>query len=154
MSAGALAGRNLHIQIRRLCVYFSYPGRVGELLAQCCERFGGMLHIDSRMMMQFVEEQTACIGDKTWEQLLPGVFGGSWQAVRVLGGFLTGAFVTGIAAILLAGDYDKLREMGQRWSFYENLSEALRGISRACGRHHTHWQVLLAWKSSVLSSVR
>ncbi len=93
-SAGALAGRNLHIQIRRLCVYFSYPGRVGELLARCCERFGGMLHIDSRMMMQFVEEQTACIGDKTWEQLLPGVFGGSWQAVRVLGGFLTGAFVT------------------------------------------------------------
>lgn len=135
MSAGALAGRNLHIQIRRLCVYFSYPGRVGELLAQCCERFGGMLHIDSRMMMQFVEEQTACIGDKTWEQLLPGVFGGSWQAVRVLGGFLTGAFVTGIAAILLAGDYDKLREMGQRWSFYENVSEALRGISRAIGRY-------------------
>lgn len=135
VSAGALAGRNLHIQIRRLCVYFSYPGRVGELLAQCCERFGGMLHIDSRMMMQFVEEQTACIGDKTWEQLLPGVFGGSWQAVRVLGGFLTGAFVTGIAAILLAGDYDKLREMGQRWSFYENLSEALRGISRAIGRY-------------------
>ena len=135
VSAGALAGRNLHIQIRRLCVYFSYPGRVGKLLAQCCERFGGMLHIDSRMMMQFVEEQTACIGDKTWEQLLPGVFGGSWQAVRVLGGFLTGAFVTGIAAILLAGDYDKLREMGQRWSVYENVSEALRGISRAIGRY-------------------
>lgn len=85
--------------------------------------------------MQFVEEQTACIGDKTWEQLLPGVFGGSWQAVRVLGGFLTGAFVTGIAAILLAGDYDKLREMGQRWSFYENVFEALRGISRAIGRY-------------------
>jgi len=43
--------------------------------------------------------------------------------------------VTGIAAILLAGDYDKLREMGQRWSFYENVSEALRGISRAIGRY-------------------
>lgn len=135
VAIGALAGRNLHIQLQRLCVYFSYPGRAGELLSQCCERFGGMLHIDSGVMMRYVEEQTTRFGDKTWEQLLPGVFGGSWQVARGLGGFLTGVFVTGIAAILLAGDYEKIQKMGQRWSFYEKASEALRGISHSVGRY-------------------
>ena len=43
--------------------------------------------------------------------------------------------MTGIAAILLSADYEKIREIGQRWSFYEKLSVSLRGISRAVGRY-------------------
>lgn len=47
-------------------------------------------------MRAFVEEQVACLGIQTWEQILPGVFGSSWQAARGLGSFLAGLFVTGM----------------------------------------------------------
>ena len=134
-AVGILVGRNLHIQVQRLCVYWSYPGRAEELLGRCCDEVSGMLRMDNGAVRAFVEEQAARLGIQTWEQILPGVFGSSWQAARGLSSFLAGLFVTGIATILLAADYEKIREMGQRWSFYEKVSMSLRGISRAVGRY-------------------
>lgn len=134
LAALALAGKNLRIQLQRLCVYFSYPGQMGRLLAACCEELERMLHLDSGSVLRLAKEQAARLEDKTWE-LLPGVFGSSWQMFRGFGGFLAGVFVTGIAAVLLAGDYERIQEMGKRLSFYERTVAALKGISDGIGHY-------------------
>lgn len=133
--AGILAGKNLQIQIRRLCIYWSYPDRAGQMFMGCCERMGEILQVDGKKIQEFVEARMAHIENPSWERLLPDIFDGSRQAVVGMGSFLTGVFVTGIATVLLAADYEKIREMGQRWSFYEKTAEVLRGISGAIGRY-------------------
>ena len=63
LAALALAGKNLRIQLQRLCVYFSYPGQMGRLLTECCEELEGMLHLDSGSVLRFAKEQAARLED-------------------------------------------------------------------------------------------
>lgn len=121
-------GRELGSLILRFCTGSQYLGQVENFLYDCCDSVGDMLHIESSGLRIFVTEQLNIFLDHAQQKVLPGAMGGSWQFLKSTGSWVAALIVTGISVLLLAADFEKLKEMGRKWPVYESVVETVKGI--------------------------
>lgn len=106
-----------------------------QLLYKGCQRAGEWLHLETDGVQVFVAKQMNVFLDGAREKILPGALDGSWQILKGAGSFFAGLLVMGVAAILLAADYEKIRKMGKRFPLYEKAMGTLRGILSSVGMY-------------------
>lgn len=127
--AGQRAGGSLLDFLRG----FRYQGQVEQFVYDCCDRVSGLLHMESEDLRIFVTEQMNVFQDKAQQNILPGAMDGSWQVVKRAGGVLAGVLVAGIATLLLAADFEKIKEIGRGSRLYGKTVGAVRGILQSVG---------------------
>jgi len=135
LAAGGLywAGRTAGARILDFFSGVWYSGQGEAFLYECCDSLGELLRIETEDLRIFVTEQILVFQDQAQQQILPGAVGGSWQAMKKVGTVGAAVLVTGISVLLLASDYDRIRELGRKSPFYERSAEIFRGILRSVG---------------------
>lgn len=112
---------------------FSYQGQVERFLYECCDNVGELLQIESEDLRIFVTEQLNVFQDQAQQNILPGAVGSSWQVVKRVGACIAAILVMGISTLLLAADFEKIREMGKKSPFYSKTVQTLRSILHSVG---------------------
>lgn len=126
---GKAAGNLAQWLVERL----GHPGQAEKFLYECCDGIGELMHLDSEDVRVFVTEQLNVFRDHARQNILPGAFGGSWEILKNAGSWGAAILVTGVAVLLMASDFERIREMGKRWPLYEQTVSVIRGILRSVG---------------------
>lgn len=134
LAAGcAWLGGKIGELIRWLAERFENPGEGRRLLYECCDGISELMHLDSGEVRVFVTEQLNVFRDHARQNILPGAFGSSWTFLKSAGSWGAALLVTGVALLLTASDFEKIRDMGRKWPLYEHLVSVIRGILRSVG---------------------
>lgn len=128
-----IAGKELGALALRLCTGTQYRGQLESFLYDCCDSVGDLLHMESAGLRVFVTDQMNIFMDRAQQNILPGAMGGSWQFLKGAGSWIAAVLVSGVSMLLLAADFEKIKEMGRRWPFYEKAVETVKGILRSVG---------------------
>ncbi len=128
-----IAGKELGALALRLCTGTEYRGQLENFLYDCCDSVGDLLHMEASGLRVFVTDQLNVFRDHAQQNILPGAMGGSWQFLKGTGSWIASVLVSGISMLLLAADFEKLKEMGRRWPVYEKAAETVKGILRSVG---------------------
>ena len=112
---------------------FTKPGTAENILYECCDGLSELMHLESEDVRVFVTEQLNVFRDHARQNILPGAFGGSWEFLKGAGAWGAALLVTGVALLLIAADFEKIREMGRKWPLYEAVSSVIWGILRSVG---------------------
>ncbi|MCI8598355.1 MAG: AI-2E family transporter [Lachnospiraceae bacterium] len=128
-----ILGKELGSLLLRFCTGTQYLGQAERFLYDCCDSVGEMLHIESSGLRIFVTEQINIFLDHAQQKVLPGAMGGSWQFLKNTGSWVAAVFVTGISVLLLAADFEKLKDMGKKWPVYESTVHTIKGILHSVG---------------------
>ena len=127
------AGRYAGEAVQKLGEMLMHPGEAERLLYECCDGVCSLLRLDTEKVHFFVTEQMGQLRASAGQKLLPGAFGGSWKLVRYAGSFGAGLLVTVISVVLMAADFEKIREKAREWSFYDAAASVIRGILHSVG---------------------
>lgn len=127
------AGRYAGEAVQKLGEMLMHPGEAERLLYECCDGVCSLLQLDTEKVHFFVTEQMGQLRASAGQKLLPGAFGGSWKLVRHAGSFGAGLLVTVISVVLMAADFEKIREKAREWSFYDAAASVIRGILHSVG---------------------
>lgn len=131
--AGGWLGKSLGGFVKELWENLSRPGQAERFLYECCDGISELFHLEASRVRVFVAEQLNIFQDQAKQNILPGAFGSSWQAVKGLGSWGAAVLVTGISVLLMAADFEKIKEMGKNWPLYERLASVIRGILKSVG---------------------
>lgn len=130
---GIWLGKSIGELARRLAEMFTKPGTTENILYECCDGLSELMHLESEDVRVFVTEQLNVFRDHARQNILPGAFGGSWEFLKGAGAWGAALLVTGVALLLIAADFEKIRVMGRKWPLYEAVSSVIRGILRSVG---------------------
>lgn len=83
----------------------------------------------------FAAEEMQIFLDGAGEKLFPEAAAETWKLVKGAGSFLAGGLMTGIAVLLLAADYEELRELGSHFPFYEKTAATVKGVLGSIGTY-------------------
>ena len=119
--------------IQWLAERFENRGEARQLLYDCCDGISELMHLDAGEVRIFVTEQLNVFRDHARQNILPGAFGSSWTFLKSAGSWGAALLVTGVALLLMASDFEKIRDMGKKWPLYEHLVSVIRGILRSAG---------------------
>ena len=135
LAAGGLylAGRKAGGSLLDFFQGLSYQGQVESLVYDCCDSVGELLQIETEELRIFVTEQMNVFQDQAQQTILPGAVDSSWQVVKRAGGVVTAVLITGISMLLLAADFEKIREMGKKSPLYGRAAKTLQGILHSVG---------------------
>ena len=115
---GIWLGKSIGELARRLAEMFTKPGTAENILYECCDGLSELMHLESEDVRVFVTEQLNVFRDHARQNILPGAFGGSWEFLKGAGAWGAALLVTGVALLLIAADFEKIREMGRKWPLY------------------------------------
>lgn len=132
---GCRLGKSLGGLLLRLCRTGEYQGRVENFLYDCCDSVGELLHVEASGLRVFVADQLNIFMDEARQNILPGAFDGSWQFFKGAGAFGAAILVSAIAMLLLAADFEKIKETAGKWPLYEKAAETVKGILRSLGAY-------------------
>ncbi len=138
----ALTAGGLYLAGRKaggsLANFFSGKNRVSEaeqLLEECCDSIGELLQVEPEEVQVFVTEQINVFRDQAVQNIWPGAFDGSLQVVKGTTSVLAGILVTGISLLLLAGEFEKIKEAGQSNSLYTKSIQIVKRILHSVGSY-------------------
>ena len=132
-AGGFWLGKGLGGLFRWAAERLSSPGEAKRLLDECCESIGGLMQLETEDVRVFVTDQLNVFRDHARQNILPGAFGGSWEFLKGAGSWAAALLVTGVAVLLTAADFEKIRAVGRSWPAYERLASVIRGILRSVG---------------------
>ena len=128
-----LVGRKAGGSLWNLCRGLDFQEKMESLLYDCCDGVGEMLHLESERLRVFVTEQLRIIQAQTQQKLLPEALGGSWQAVKKVGSLAAAFLVAVVSMLLLASDYERIRETARSWPYYRQIARTFHGILHSAG---------------------
>lgn len=132
-AGGVWLGKSIGELARRLAERFGHPGAAENFLYECCDGISELMHLETEDVRVFVTEQLNVFRDHARQNILPGAFGGSWEILKGVGSWGAALLVTGVALLLMAADFEKIRAMGKQWPLYEHIASVIRGILRSVG---------------------
>lgn len=132
-AGGAWLGKDAAALIRQTVLSLSYPGEAERILYECCDGISELMQLEAEDVRVFVTEQLNVFRDHASQNILPGAFGGSWEILKGAGSWTAGILVTGVAILLTAADFEKIRQIGRRQPYYEQAVSVIRGILRSAG---------------------
>lgn len=127
------AGRYAGETVQKWGKTLMHPGQAERLIYECCDGVCSILRLDTDEVHLFVTEQLGQLRASAGQKILPGAFGGSWKLVRHAGSFGAALFVTAVSVILMAADFEKIKETARKWRFYDTAVSVIRGILRSVG---------------------
>ncbi len=132
-AGGVWLGKSLGALFRWAAERFSSPGEAERLLYECCDSISSLMQLEAEDVRVFVTDQLNVFRDHAQQNILPGAFGGSWEFLKGAGSWAAAFLVTGVAVLLMAADFEKIRAMGRRWPVYGHMVSVIRGILRSVG---------------------
>lgn len=108
-------------------------GQMEQILYDCCDSVSELFHMEASGVRIFVTEQLNVFRDQARQNILPGAFGGSWQFLKGAGSWTAALLVTGISVLLLAADFEEIKETGKKYPLYEKAKASIRGMLHAVG---------------------
>jgi len=130
---GCRLGKELGRLALRLFQGAEYKGQMERFLYDCCDSVGELLHVEASGLRVFVTEQLNVFLDEARQTVLPGAFDGSWQLFKGAGAVGAGVVVSVIAMLLLASDFEKIKETARQWPVYERAAGTIKGILGSVG---------------------
>ena len=132
-SGGAWLGRNAAGFMQQALRELSSPGEAERILYECCDGISEIMHLEAEDVRIFVTDKLNVFRDHASQNILPGAFGSSWEILKKAGSWAAGILVTGVAILLTASDFEKIRLAGRKQPFYGHAVSVLRGILRSAG---------------------
>lgn len=109
------------------------PEQVESLVEECCEGIAGLLHVDTGEVQLFLTEQMEIMEEEARKNALPEALLSSWQALKGFGSFLAALLVTLVSTLLLAADFEKIREAGRAYPAVSRGADLIRGLLKSVG---------------------
>lgn len=135
LAAGGIyfAGREAGGSLSDFFRGFQYEGQVEQFVLDCCDSVSDFLPVEAEDLRIFVTEQMNVFQDQAQQNILPGAVDSSWQMVKRAGGIAAGVLVAGISMLLLAADFEKIKETGKKSTFYGAAVKSIKNILNSVG---------------------